>query len=181
MKFTETPLAGAFVIELEKRGDERGWFARAFCEREYAAQGLNHRIVQANTSFSAIKGTLRGMHYQLAPMAEDKIFRCIRGAIFDAIIDLRPESPTFLKTFTVELTAENRLALYIPKGFAHGFMTLVENTEVFYFVTEFYSPKHERGIRYNDPKFGICWPMEPAVISDKDRNLRDFDPQTHLK
>jgi dTDP-4-dehydrorhamnose 3,5-epimerase len=181
MKFTETPLAGAFVIELEKRGDERGWFARAFCEREYAAQGLNHRIVQANTSFSAIKGTLRGMHYQLTPKAEDKIFRCIRGVIFDAIIDLRPDSPTFLKSFTVELTAENRLALYIPKGFAHGFMTLAENTEVFYFVTEFYSPEHERGIHYNDPKFGIRWPMEPAVISDKDCNLRDFDPQTHLK
>ena len=181
MKFTETPLTGAFVIELEKRGDERGWFARAFCEREYAAQGLNHRIVQANTSFSAIKGTLRGMHYQLTPKAEDKIFRCIRGVIFDAIIDLRPDSPTFLKSFTVELTAENRLALYIPKGFAHGFMTLAENTEVFYFVTEFYSPEHERGIHYNDPKFGIRWPMEPAVISDKDCNLRDFDPQTHLK
>jgi dTDP-4-dehydrorhamnose 3,5-epimerase len=181
MKFIETPLTGAFVIELEKRGDERGWFARAFCEREYAAQGLNHRIVQANTSFSAIKGTLRGMHYQLTPKAEDKIFRCIRGVIFDAIIDLRPDSPTFLKSFTVELTAENRLALYIPKGFAHGFMTMAENTEVFYFVTEFYSPEHERGIRYNDPKFGIRWPMEPAVISDKDRNLKDFNPQTHLK
>ncbi len=181
MKFTETPLAGAFVIELEKRGDERGWFARAFCEREYQAHGLNHHIVQANTSFSAIKGTLRGMHYQLAPKAEDKIFRCIRGAIFDAIIDLRPESPTFLKSFTVELTAENRLALYIPKGLAHGFMTLAENTEVFYFVTEFYSPEHERGIRYNDPKFGIRWPMEPVVISDKDRNLRDFNAETHLK
>jgi dTDP-4-dehydrorhamnose 3,5-epimerase len=181
MKFTETPLAGAFVIELEKRGDERGWFARAFCTREFQAHGLNHQIVQANNSFSAVKGTLRGMHYQLAPKAEDKIFRCIRGGIFDAIIDLRPESPTYLKSFTIELNAENRLALYIPKGFAHGFMTLVENTEVFYFVTEFYSPEHERGIRYNDPKFGIRWPLEPAVISDKDRNLKDFDPGTHLK
>jgi len=181
MKFTETLLAGAFVIELEKRGDERGWFARAFCAREFSVHRLNHQIVQANNSFSAVKGTLRGMHYQLAPKAEDKIFRCIRGAVFDAIIDLRPESLTYLKSFTIELTAENRLALYIPKGFAHGFMTLVENTEVFYFATEFYSPEHERGIRYNDPKFGIRWPMEPAVISDKDRNLRDFDPQTHLK
>jgi dTDP-4-dehydrorhamnose 3,5-epimerase len=181
MKFTETPLKGAFVIELEKRGDERGWFARAFCEREYAAHGLNHHLAQANTSFSAIKGTLRGMHYQLAPKAEDKIFRCIRGAIFDVIIDLRPESPTFLKSFTVELSADNRLALYIPKGFAHGFMTLAENTEVFYFVTEFYSPEQERGIRYNDPKFGVRWPIEPVVISDKDRSLRDFSPETHLK
>lgn len=181
MKFTETPLKGAFVIELEKRGDERGWFARAFCEREYAAHGLNHHIVQANNSFSAIPGTLRGMHYQLAPKAEDKVFRCIRGAIFDAIIDLRPESPTFLKHFTIELTAENRTSLYIPKGFAHGFMTLVPDTEVFYLVTEFYSPELERGIRYNDPKFGIKWPMEPAVISDKDRNQKDFNPEIHLK
>jgi dTDP-4-dehydrorhamnose 3,5-epimerase len=181
MKFTETPLAGAFVIELEKRGDERGWFARAFCTKEFQAHGLNHQIVQANNSFSAVPGTLRGMHYQLAPKAEDKIFRCIRGAIFDAIIDLRPESPTYLKSFSIELNAENRLALYIPKGFAHGFMTLMENTEVFYFVTEFYSPEHERGIRYNDPKFGLRWPMEPAVISDKDRNLKDFNPETHLK
>lgn len=181
MKFIETPLKGAFIIELEKRGDDRGWFARAFCTREFQAHGLNHQIVQANTSFSAIKGTLRGMHYQLAPMTEDKIFRSIRGGIFDAIIDLRPESPTYLKHFTVELTAENRLALYIPKGFAHGFMTLAENTEVFYFVTEFYSPELERGIPYNDPQFGIRWPMEPAVISDKDRNLKNFNPATHLK
>lgn len=181
MKFTETPLKGAFVIELDKRGDERGWFARAFCEREYAAHGLNHHIVQANNSFSAIPGTLRGMHYQLAPKAEDKVFRCIRGAIFDAIIDLRPESPTFLKHFTIELTADNRISLYIPKGFAHGFMTLVPDTEVFYLVTEFYSPELERGIRYNDPKFGIKWPLEPAVISDKDRNQKDFNPEIHLK
>ena len=181
MIFNETPLKGAFIIELEKRGDDRGFFARFFCEREYRAHGLNPGIVQINNSFSRSKGTLRGLHYQLAPKAEDKIFRCLRGAIFDAIIDLRRDSPTFLKHFTVELTAENRTMLYIPKGFAHGFMTLADNTETLYLVTEFYSPELERGIRYNDPKFGIRWPLEPAVISDKDRCLPDFDPATHLR
>ena len=181
MKFTETPLKGAHVIELEKRGDARGFFARFFCEREYLQHGLNHKIVQINNSFSKQRGTLRGMHYQLPPKAEDKIFRCLRGAIFDAIIDLRPDSPTFLKHFTAELTAENRAMLYIPKGFAHGFMTLADDTETLYLVTEFYSPEHERGIRYNDPKFGIRWPMEPAVISNKDRDLPDFNPATSLK
>jgi len=181
MKFTETPLKGAHIIELEKRGDGRGFFARFYCEREYRAQGLNHHIVQINNSLSRIKGTLRGMHYQLAPRAEDKVIRCLRGALFDAIIDLRPDSPTFLKHFTVELTAENRTMLYVPKGFAHGFLTLTEDTESFYLVTEFYSPELERGVRYNDPKIGIRWPMEPVVISDKDRNLPDFNPAIHLK
>ncbi|HZT22863.1 MAG TPA: dTDP-4-dehydrorhamnose 3,5-epimerase [Verrucomicrobiae bacterium] len=181
MKFTETPLPGAYVIELEKRGDDRGWFARFFCEREFARHQLNPRIVQANNSFSRHRGTLRGMHYQLPPRAEDKIVRCLRGALFDAIIDLRPESPTFLKHFTIELTAENRTMLYVPKGFAHGFITLEPDTEVFYLVTEFYAPDYERGIRYNDPKFGIRWPLPPAVISDKDRNHPDFDPALHLQ
>jgi dTDP-4-dehydrorhamnose 3,5-epimerase len=181
MKFIETPLPGAFVIELEKRGDDRGFFARFFCERECQQHGLNHHLVQINNSFSRTRGTLRGMHYQLAPRAEDKIFRCLRGAIFDAIIDLRPDSPTFRKSFTVELTAENRTMLYIPKGFAHGFMTLADDTETLYLVTEFYSPEHERGIRYNDSQFGIRWPLAPTVISDKDRNLPDFNPSTHLK
>ncbi|MGA2801871.1 MAG: dTDP-4-dehydrorhamnose 3,5-epimerase [Verrucomicrobiota bacterium] len=181
MKFTETLLKGAFVIELEKRSDDRGFFARFFCEREYQQHGLNRHIVQINNSLSRFKGTLRGMHYQLAPRAEDKVIRCLRGALFDAIIDLRPQSPTFLKHFTIELTAENRTMLYVPKGFAHGFITLEENTEMFYLVTEFYSPEHERGIRYNDPRFGIHWPMEPVVISDKDRNQPDFNPAIHLK
>jgi dTDP-4-dehydrorhamnose 3,5-epimerase len=181
MKFFETPLKGAFLLELEKRGDERGWFARFFCEREFQQHGLNSKIVQANNSFSQFAGTLRGMHYQIAPKAEDKIFRCVRGAIFDAIIDLRPDSTTFLKHFTVELTAENRCALYVPKGFAHGFITLAEATETFYLVTELYSPEHERGIRWNDPKFGIQWPLAPTVISDKDKNFADFKPETHLK
>lgn len=181
MKFTETPLQGAYVIELEKRGDDRGFFARFFCEREYQQHGLNHHIVQINNSASKFKGTLRGMHYQLAPNAEDKIIRCLRGALFDAIIDLRPGSPTFLKHFTIELTAENRIMLYVPQGFAHGFITLAENTEAFYLVTEFYSPENERGLRYNDPKFGIRWPLEPVVISDKDKNQPDFNPAIHLK
>ena len=181
MKFTETPLKGAYVIELEKRGDDRGWFARFFCEREYQQHGLNHQIVQVNTSASKYPGTLRGMHYQLAPKAEDKIVRCLRGALFDAIIDLRPDSPTFLKHFAIELTAENRTMLYVPKGFAHGFITLEPDTEAFYLVTEYYAPASERGIRYNDPKFGIKWPLEPVVISDKDKNQPDFNPEIHLK
>ncbi|MBC8127953.1 MAG: dTDP-4-dehydrorhamnose 3,5-epimerase [Gloeobacteraceae cyanobacterium ES-bin-144] len=181
MKFTETPLKGAYIIELEKRGDDRGWFARYFCELEYNQHGLNHHIVQINDSVSKYKGTLRGMHYQLAPKAEDKIVRCLRGALFDCIIDLRPDSATFLQHFSVELTAENRTMLYVPKGFAHGFMTLEPDTEAFYLVTEYYSPEHERGLRYNDPKFGISWPMAPTEVSDKDANHPDFNPEIHFK
>lgn len=181
MKFTETPLKGAFVINLEPRGDDRGWFARFFCQREYDQHGLCRDIIQANTSFSKYKGTLRGMHYQLAPKAEDKIVRCLRGALLDVIVDVRPDSPTFLKHYSLELTAENRTMLFAPKGFAHGFFTLVEDTEAFYLVTESYSPQHERGLRYNDPKLGIAWPFEPVVISDKDRAHPDFNPDVHLK
>jgi dTDP-4-dehydrorhamnose 3,5-epimerase len=181
MKFTATPLQGAFVIELEKRGDDRGFFARVFCEREYQQHGLNHDIVQINTSLSKIKGTLRGMHYQLAPKAEDKIIRCLRGTLFDVIVDLRPESPTFLKHFAIELTGENRTMLYVPKGFAHGFITLEPDTEAFYLVTEYYAPDRERGLRYNDPKLGIPWPLEPVVISDKDKAHPDFNPAIHLQ
>ena len=181
MKFTETPLQGAFVIELEQRGDDRGFFARFFCEREYQQHGLNHDIVQINTSLSKIKGTLRGMHYQLAPRAEDKIIRCLRGTLFDVIVDLRPESPTFLRHFAIELTSENRTMLYVPKGFAHGFITLEPDTEAFYLVTEYYAPDRERGLRYNDPKLGIPWPLEPVVISDKDKAHPDFNPAIHLQ
>jgi len=181
MKFTETPLRGAYVIELEKRGDDRGFFARAFCEREFKEHGLNPHIAQINNSYSRHRGTLRGLHYQLAPKAEEKTIRCIRGALFDTIIDLRPDSSTYLQHFGIELTAENRTMLYVPKGFAHGFQMLEDHTETLYLSTEFYSAEHERGIRYNDPKFGIRWPMEPTVISDKDRQQRDFDPEFHLK
>jgi dTDP-4-dehydrorhamnose 3,5-epimerase len=181
MKFTETPLKGAFVIELEKRGDDRGFFARFFCEREYEQHGLNHGIVQINTSASKDRGTLRGMHYQLAPKAEDKIVRCIRGALLDVIIDVRPNSPTFKQHFKIELNPDNRTMLYVPKGFAHGFITLTEDTEALYLVTEYYSPERERGIRWNDPQFGISWPMQPVVVSGKDSAHPDFKPETHLQ
>jgi dTDP-4-dehydrorhamnose 3,5-epimerase len=137
--------------------------------------------VQVNNSLSAQKGTLRGMHYQLAPKAETKLVRCIRGALYDVILDLREDSPTFGRSYGAELSAENRRMMYCPKGFAHGFMTLTEDTEAFYFVDEFYAPQHERGVRFDDPKFGISWPLEPVVISDKDKNHRDFDREFHLK
>jgi dTDP-4-dehydrorhamnose 3,5-epimerase len=181
MKFTETALKGAFLLELERRGDDRGWFARYFCQQEYERHGLCHNIVQANNSFSKHKGTLRGMHYQIAPKAEDKIVRCLSGALLDVIVDLRPDSGTFLKHIAVELTAENRTMLFVPKGFAHGFLTLADNTEALYLVTEVYSPQHERGLRYNDPKLGIRWPFEPTVVSDKDSKHPDFHPSIHLK
>lgn len=181
MKFIETPLKDAYLIELEKRGDDRGFFARFFCINEFDRAGLRRDIVQINNSLSRDKGTLRGMHYQLAPKAEDKIVRCIRGSFLDVIVDLRPESPTFLQNFQVELSAENRLSLLVPKGFAHGFITLEDNTEAFYMVTEFYAPDRERGLRYNDPRLGIKWPMAPAVISDKDNKWPDFNPDYHLK
>lgn len=180
MQFIPTPLADAHVIELDKIGDARGFFARAFCENEFSAAGLVSRFVQVNNSLSADKGTLRGMHYQLAPKAETKLVRCIRGALWDVIIDLRPDSATFCQHFGVELSADNRRMLYVPKGFAHGFITLQDDTEAFYFVDEVYAPDMERGVRWNDPHFGIEWPAEPVVLSDKDRDQRDFDPAWHL-
>lgn len=180
MIFTETPLKGAFVIGLEKRGDERGFFARVFCQREFEQHGLVSGFVQVNNSLSGQKGTLRGMHYQLAPRAETKLVRCIRGALYDVILDLRPGSATFGVSFGIELSADNRQMLYVPKGFAHGFITLSENTEAFYFVDEFYAPEYERIVRWNDPRFNIRWPAAPENLSDKDRNARDFDPAYHL-
>jgi dTDP-4-dehydrorhamnose 3,5-epimerase len=180
MIFKETPLPGAYLIELEKKGDDRGFFARAFCEKEFANHKLSSRFVQVNNSLSAQSGTLRGMHYQLSPKGETKLVRCIRGGLFDVILDLRKDSPTFGKSFGAELTAENRRMMYVPKGFAHGFITIEPNTEAFYFVDEFYSPEHERGVRWNDPKFKIAWPAHPEVLSDKDKNQRDFDPGWHL-
>jgi len=180
MKFIETPLEGAFVIELEKHGDERGFFARAFCENEFGDHGLVTGFVQVNNSTSKVKGTLRGMHYQLSPHAETKMVRCIRGSLVDMILDIRPGSKTFGKSFGAELSAENRKMMYVPKGFAHGFITLTEDSEAFYFVDEFYAPEFERGIRWNDPKFGIEWPCEPELISDKDANHPDYDESYHL-
>jgi dTDP-4-dehydrorhamnose 3,5-epimerase len=180
MIFRPTPLAGAYLIDLEKRGDERGFFARAFCENEFRSHGLVTRFLQMNDSLSAHKGTLRGMHYQLAPAAEVKLVRCIRGALYDAILDLRPDSPSFGRSFGAELSAENRRMMYVPKGFAHGFLTLADDTEAFYLVDEFYAPQSERGIRWNDPRFGIEWPLQPTVLSEKDANQRDFDLSWHL-
>lgn len=179
MKFNPTPLPGAYTIDLEKREDDRGFFARLFCVNEYDNVGLDRNIVQINNSLSKDKGTLRGIHYQLAPKAETKIVRCIRGSLYDVIVDLRPDSPTFLKWFGAELSAENRTMMFVPKGFGHAFLTLEENTEAFYMVTEFYSPENERGLRWNDPKINIQWPMEPVVISDKDQRHPDFDLHYH--
>jgi len=180
MKFLSTPLDGARLIELDRLGDDRGFFARVFCEREFVADSLVSQFVQVNNSLSADKGTLRGMHYQLAPNAETKLVRCIRGALWDVILDLRPDSPTFGQHFGAELSAENRRMMYVPKGFAHGFLTLEDDTEAFYFVDEFYAPDQERGIRWNDPEFGIDWPIEPVIVSDKDREHRDFERDWHL-
>ncbi|MEX0885103.1 MAG: dTDP-4-dehydrorhamnose 3,5-epimerase [Phycisphaeraceae bacterium] len=180
MKFHETPLSGAYTIELDKRGDDRGFFARAFCREEFGDQKLATDIIQINDSLSAQKGTLRGMHYQLDPASETKIVRCIRGALWDVMLDVRPDSPTFGQWFGTELTAENRRMMYVPRGFAHGFITLADDTEAFYMTDAPYSPDHERGVRWNDPKFSIEWPATPTVISDKDRNHPDFDPAHHL-
>jgi dTDP-4-dehydrorhamnose 3,5-epimerase len=180
MIFNPTPLPGAYTVELKRTGDDRGFFARVFCEREFEEHGLSTRFVQVNNSTSAERGTLRGMHYQLAPKAETKLVRCIRGALLDVILDLRPGSTTFGKSFAAELTAENRRMMYVPKGFAHGFLTLAPDSEAFYFVDEFYAPEQERIVRYDDPRFAIEWPEAPKVISDKDRTARDFDPAYHL-
>ena len=174
MRFQETELAGAFIVDLEKYEDERGFFARSWCQQEFEAYGLNPRTVQCNVSFNKAKGTLRGMHYQAAPRAEAKLVRCTRGFVFDVIIDLRPESPTYKKHVSAMLSGENYRALYVPEGFAHGFQTLENNSEVFYQMSEFYSPKHQCGFRHNDPAFGIQWPIGATVISDRDRNYPDF-------
>lgn len=174
MKFEKLPLDGAYLIDLEKRGDERGFFARVFCVNEFREHGLATEFVQVNNSSSADVGTLRGMHYQLAPAAETKLVRCIKGSLWDCIVDVRPESPTYGKWFGAELSAENRRMMYVPKGFAHGFITLEPDTEAFYFVDEFYAPEQERGLRWDDPKIGIEWPREPVVLSDKDRAHPDF-------
>jgi dTDP-4-dehydrorhamnose 3,5-epimerase len=173
-------LDGACVVELEKRGDERGFFSRLFCCNEFRNAGLQSVFVQVNNSLSAQQGTLRGMHYQLPPRAETKLVRCIRGSMWDCIVDLRPGSSSFGQWFGETLSAENRKMMYVPKGFAHGFISLEPNTEAFYFVDEFYASEYERGLRWNDPRFGIRWPMSPEVISEKDAKHRDFDPDWHL-
>ncbi len=172
--FTETRLKGAYVITSEKRLDERGFFARAWCQREFKEHNLNPRMVQCNISFNKKGGTLRGMHYQAAPCPEAKLVRCTRGAIYDVIVDLRAGSPTFKEHVAEVLTALNYQMLYVPEGFAHGFQTLEDDTEVFYQMSEFYAPELARGVRYNDPAFGIKWPIENVIINDRDRNYPDF-------
>lgn len=174
MILVETKLKGAYIIEPEKLKDDRGFFARTFCQHEFQVYGLDSRLVQCSISFNRRKGTLRGMHYQVSPYAETKLVRCTAGAIFDVMIDLRSESPTFRQWVAVELTAQNRRMSYIPKGFAHGFQTLVDDAEVFYQMSEFYDPQSARGIRWNDPFFGIHWPNEVTVLSDRDRCHPDF-------
>lgn len=171
-----TPLAGAVVVELELRNDDRGFFARTYCANEFAEAGLKATVAQANVSFNHKAGTIRGMHYQVPPAAETKLVRCTRGAIYDCIVDLREGSPTYLQSFGIELTEENRLALYVPEMFAHGYLTLTDGAEVIYQVGEFYTPGYERGIRFDDPALGIEWPRSIEVISDKDRAWAPFEP-----
>jgi dTDP-4-dehydrorhamnose 3,5-epimerase len=172
--FFETKLKGAFIIAPEKLEDERGFFARSWCEREFAAHGLNARLVQCDISFSKKKGTLRGMHYQLSPFGEAKLVRCTSGSIYDAIIDLRLDSPTFKEHIGSILASADHKMLYVPEGFAHGFLTLEDNTEVFYQMSEFYSSEHARGVRWDDPAFGICWPLVPTTMSERDRTYPNF-------
>lgn len=179
MKFRPTPLEGAYIIEMEPRGDERGFFARMFCQREMAEAGLEARFVQLNNSYSARRGTLRGLHYQLPPAAEVKLIRCVRGVIWDVIVDLRPQSASFRQWFACELSETNRQMMYVPRGFAHGFMALSDQVETIYLVSDFYAPRHERGLRFNDPCLGIVWPLDPSEISDKDRSWPDLETQFH--
>jgi dTDP-4-dehydrorhamnose 3,5-epimerase len=175
MIFTKTNLVNAYIIEPEKKHDPRGFFARVWCQKEFADHDLISQLVQVNVSYNKKPGTLRGMHYQAKPFQESKLVRCTRGAIYDVIIDLRPSSPTYQQWLGVELTAENYRMLYVPEGFAHGFQTLEGNTEVAYQVSEFYAPQFERGVRYNDPAWGIVWPLDVRVISDKDRDWPDYE------
>lgn len=182
MIFTKTKLKGAYVLEPKKIEDERGFFARSWCQHEMEEHGLTAKVAQTNVSFNPKKGTLRGMHYQVKPHEESKLVRCTRGAIFDVIIDLRPDSETYKQWLGVELSADNYKMLFVPEGFAHGYMTLEDKTEVTYQVSEFYTPGAEKGIRWNDPAFNIQWPLEPVVISEKDKAHPDFvDVQAESK
>jgi dTDP-4-dehydrorhamnose 3,5-epimerase len=175
MRFEPTPLAGAWMIDPRRVEDARGFFARTWCRREFEAHGLDATLAQCNVSFNRRAGVLRGMHYQVAPFAEVKLVRCTRGAIFDVIVDLRPDSPTFKRWFGAHLTEHNHRTIYIPAGFAHGFQTLADDTEVFYQMSEFYDAGSNRGVRWDDPAFGIVWPSAAErIISDRDRQYPDF-------
>ena len=175
MIFRETALAGVWLIEPERLGDERGFFARTWCRREFETRGLEPDVVQCNISWNAKRGLVRGLHYQMPPHAETKLVRCTRGAIWDVVVDLRPGSPTFKRWTAAELTADNRHAMYIPKGCAHGFQTLTDDTEVFYQMSAFHAPGAERGVRWNDPVLAIAWPIASAALSDRDRALPLLD------
>lgn len=174
MRYRETSIAGAWVVEAERHEDERGFFARTWDAEEFARRGLEGRLAQCSVSYNACGGTLRGLHYQAAPYEEAKLVRCTAGAMFDVAVDLRPDSETFRGWFGVELTAENRLALYVPAGCAHGFLTLVDGTDVLYLISERHNPDAARGVRWNDPSFGIEWPGDVVVINERDSGYPDF-------
>lgn len=174
MIFRETPLAGCFMVEPERIEDERGFFARTWCAQEFAAHGLNASLAQCSVSYNQRRGTLRGMHFQASPHGEDKLVRCTAAAVYDVVVDLRPESATRTHWFGIELSAGNRCMLYVPRGFAHGFLTLTDGAEVFYQISQCYVPEAARGVRWNDPAFAIRWPAEPEVISRRDQQYPDF-------
>jgi dTDP-4-dehydrorhamnose 3,5-epimerase len=175
MIFRETELRGVRVVEIQQLADVRGFFARTWCEQEFEKQGLASRMVQASVSYNKRKGTLRGMHYQAYPSEEARLVRCTRGATFDAVVDLRPHSPTFLRHLSLTLTAENHVALYVPPGCALGFQTLEDETEVFYQMSTFYAPAYARGFRWDDPAFSLRWPDDDRIILDRDRTYPDFE------
>jgi len=177
VKFSPTSLSGAFLIDIQRLEDERGWFARTFCADEFAEHGLPTHLVQASMSLTRRAGTLRGMHYQLAPHAEDKLVRCVQGAIWDCIVDLRAESPTYCRWFGAELSAANGRMMLVPKGFAHGFVTLADDAAVSYHMSAFYAPESQRGARWNDPAFGIEWPVPVLDMSDRDRQWPAFSKE----
>lgn len=174
MIFRPLFLSGAFLIEPERREDDRGFFARVFCEKEFSDHGLEIRWVQMNNSFNHQKGTMRGLHFQIPPSSETKLVRCVSGSIWDVIVDLRKGSPTFAKWFAAELNGANRAMMYVPRGFAHGFVSLTGNSEILYLTSEYYSPEHERTLRWNDPLHRIDWPLAPVVISEKDKSAADL-------
>lgn len=177
MKFTETKVSGVFLIELDLHADDRGSFARSFCVDEFNEAGIEFQVVQANVSFNKYSGAVRGMHYQVSPHAEAKVVRCTSGALYDVVVDLRPDSRSYGQWVGIELNAENRHSLYMPEGCAHGFQTLVENTEVSYLMSERYAPEAASGVRYDDPAIGIKWPLAVSSVSDRDRDWPDFQPQ----
>ena len=175
MKFIKTDLKGAYIIELEASEDERGYFARTFCRSEFADHGLNYEVAQCSISYNARRGTLRGMHYQVEPHREVKLVHCVGGSLYDVIVDLRPESDTYCRWIGVELSPLKRRLIYVPEGFAHGFQTLEDNTTVYYQISEFYAPQSARGVRWDDPAFGIKWPLSDPIISEKDRLMPDYE------